>query len=576
MRNRNTENGALRLSRRGFVAGTFAAGALVGAGALAACSPEKPGGQQSAGTGRDASGQAGADDWLGVAPEIPASEIASTLETDLLIVGAGNGGLVAAATAAQEGMDFLLAEKNSVVCETRIWVGAVNSHYTKEAGIEVDPQRVLFELSRYASYKCDQEVIKVWINESAKLIDWLDEVHGPEYFLDTAMTPDSPYYIPELQHMYKSENGLPTAFPGMSDPPLMRNEALEKLIVDAGHEILFEHRLVKLLREDGGAVTGGVFETTAGYVQINAKNTLLTTGGYADNRVMMETLNPVVPRCCTANSFNPGNDGSGQRAALHIGAQRDPEATAMIFDRGAVPPGMAAGYVGDAFPGPIMQFMFGSQPFLKVDQDGRRFANESTPYDFITHAASLRRNGTYVQVFDRNCLADSMRFQTVGCSKIGPFILAMSEGDPDAAFAAEMEAGAVVKAESIEELAEKLQLPVDTFTATVERYNELFDKGVDEDFGKEAFRLSAIKEPPFYGVTLGGSLLTTIDGLTITPDMEVKDTEGNVIPSLYAAGDCSGSFFSGNYPELIIGVAVARTMTFARHAVLHIAGKSVL
>ncbi|MDR1421643.1 MAG: FAD-binding protein, partial [Coriobacteriales bacterium] len=566
------------LSRRSFLMGAGAAGALAATGTLGACAPKSaeeitPGGSPVA-----ASEGVG---WLGSAPEIDPASITETVDTDLLIVGAGNGGLVAAATAVELGIDFVLAEKNPAYTEDRVWIGAVNSHYTREAGLEVDPQKILFELSKYASNKVDQNVIKVWINESAAMIDWLDTVLGPVADFDTVLGPEGNWYIPPVQHIYGGQQGMPV----MGGPTTMggpsRNGALEQIVLDAGNIIHYEHRLEKLIREGNGPVTGGIFSRSDGsYLQINARNIILATGGYANNPTMIDALIPLVPACCTSNSYNPGNDGSGMKAALHVGASKDIEGTAMIFDRGAVPPGMAAGYVGEgderAFPGPIMQFVFGSQPFLKVDLNGRRFANESTPYDFITHAAATRKNGTYIQIFDASAAEDVMRFATIGCSKIGPMILlALGEGDPSKAFAQEIELGAVVQADTIEELAEKLEIPVDAFVTTVARYNELNEKQVDEDFGKESFRLSAIDTPPYYGVTLGGALLTTIDGLTITPDMQVLDTDKNIIEGLYAVGDVSGNFFANNYPELIVGTACGRTLTFGRHAVYHSAGKSV-
>ena len=94
----------------------------------------------------------------------------------------------------------------------------------------------------------------------------------------------------------------------------------------------------------------------------------------------------------------------------------------------------------------------------------------------------------------------------------------------------------------------------------------------NSDFGKEAYRLSEIRTAPFFGTWFGGSILTTVDGLRINPDMQVLDTEGHVIEGLYAAGDCSGSVFANNYPEYIVGCACGRTITFSRHAVRHMAG----
>lgn len=97
--------------------------------------------------------------------------------------------------------------------------------------------------------------------------------------------------------------------------------------------------------------------------------------------------------------------------------------------------------------------------------------------------------------------------------------------------------------------------------ATVARYNELAQKGVDEDYGKEAYRLRPITQAPFYGYFMGGPLLCTCDGLRINDKCQVYDTNHKTIGGLYAIGNCSGSFFSGNYPEFFVGVAVGRTMT---------------
>ena len=121
------------------------------------------------------------------------------------------------------------------------------------------------------------------------------------------------------------------------------------------------------------------------------------------------------------------------------------------------------------------------------------------------------------------------------------------------------EAGIVVKADTIEELAEKLGLPVEQFKATVDRYNELFDQQKDEDFGKEAYRLSQLRKAPFEGIRLsGGYLINTMDGIKIDENMNAVDTEGEPIEGLYVAGDCSGGYFATSYPNLLAGCAAGR------------------
>ena len=121
--------------------------------------------------------------------------------------------------------------------------------------------------------------------------------------------------------------------------------------------------------------------------------------------------------------------------------------------------------------------------------------------------------------------------------------------------------------ETQEELAEKLGLPVDAFTATVERYNELAAKGEDEDFGKEGYRLSTLQQAPFYGVRqAGGYLICTIDGIQIDDNMHAIDQDFKAIPGLYVIGDMSGNYFSGSYPSLMAGAAAGRSATFGRLA----------
>ena len=110
-----------------------------------------------------------------------------------------------------------------------------------------------------------------------------------------------------------------------------------------------------------------------------------------------------------------------------------------------------------------------------------------------------------------------------------------------------------------------------TFLATCDHYNEMFDAQEDDEFGKEAYRLSELRNPPFFGAWYGASFLTTVDGLRINEEMQVLDVNDQVIEGLYAAGDCSGSLFANNYPEYIVACACGRTVTFGRHVARHVA-----
>lgn len=557
------------MTRRGFV-GLGALAAVAGAAGLAGCAaPGKAdGGKQDAGEAASS-----APEWLGTEPQVADADIVETKETDFLIIGAGTAGMSAAASAAGLGLDFLLCEKNPGVQETREYIGLVNTPASIEAnGGPVDTMKLLNELTRYASGKCNQDVIKVWIDESAEFFEWMNpqmEAIGKQLVVDVPAphaTGGTDYMLPVLQHVYLTPY-----------TPPMRNDVFLTAVESAGNTPLWGHELVKLVHADG-KVTGAIFKTDAGYVQVNAKNTLLATGGYPADPVMMQALAPSAVACCTASSFAPNNNGYGLRAGIWAGAAKDPDASPMIFDRGAVAPGVDAGYLGEGadavLPGSIFQENIGSQPFMKVNRNGVRFANESAPYDTLCFQAGQQPGGVWCQIFDGNASEDILRFATIGCSAFANQM--MAAGMPIEEFCkVALDAGVMQKADTIEELADKLGFTgeaKDAFLAQVERYNAQFDAQLDDDYGKEAYRLSAIRTAPFYGCWFGGSLLTTLDGLTINADCQVMGVEGQVIEGLYAAGDVSGSFFSGNYPEYIVGSASGRSSVQGRHVARLLAG----
>lgn len=528
-----------------------------------------------------------ANDWLGKEPDIDETAITETVDTDILIVGAGNGGMFAAAYAAANGLNFRVIEQNANVQDTRHWYGAVDSAAAKEAGEPAtDKAKLLSEISRYASGKCDQRVVKTWINESAAMHDFMRSILEDKYGWVCDFTSGSEaawpaenaehntdYLYPVQEHNYmasESASGLP------------RNELLLQYIQELDYDVDFKTSLAKLEKNSEGRITGIIAQNTEDdhFIRYNAnKGVLLACGGFPGNPYMMEQLDPLGTSVTTACSYSPADKGYGIRAAVWAGANLDKEAAPMLFDRGVVAPGVDGGYVdsdtafgGKAFPGKIRQYNPGTQPFLKVNRNGERFANESCPYNDIVYAAAHQPGRVYAQICDANILEDAKRFHTIGCSAQtrngGEKYI---QGKMDEA----IEAGALFKCDTLDELADKMGFTgaaKDTFLATVERYNELYDKQNDEDFGKPAYRLSAIRTAPFYGCWLGASLLTTEQGIAINEKGQALDNNNQPMEGLYITGDMSGSFFANNYPCLMAGVAMGRTLTFAMKAVKQMAG----
>ena len=558
------------ISRRDFLRGTaasalgIAAAGLVPGAAVISASVAAAEGEKAAAPAADSKNPA----WLGEAPVILESSISEVWKTDLLIIGAGNGGMMAASVAADNGVDFRVLEQNSVVGDTRHWYGAINSSAAKAAGAEVDISLLRSEASRYTSGKMDQRVLNVWINESAAMHDYLAPIlEAAGLVCDFANDKEQEvehhtrYYCPPQQHFWNDYNP-------------QRNVLLKERIEAKGYYIDFNHSLVCLTKE-GNKVTGAIAQNvlTGAYVRVEAAwGVLIATGGYEGNPEMIEALAPIVPKCVTACSFNPSNKGMGIKAAMWAGAERDLEAAPMIFDRGLVAPGVNAGYVVNengekVFPSPVRQFNPGTQPFLKVDRDGVRFMDESQPYNDAVHAAACRKGGVYCQVFDSNVVSDVQRLFTLGCSAI-----TRMQGDAliEKTIEPQVEAGLVKKADTLEELADLLGFTgkaKENFLATCARYNELYDMQEDVDFGKPAYRLSELRKPPYYGLWLGGSLLCTGDALWINEDMQVLTPEREVIENLYATGNAAGTTFVDNYPELFPGMCLGRNLTFAKHVV---------
>lgn len=526
-------------------------------------------------------------DWLGKEPDIDEAAITETVDTDILIVGAGNGGMFAAAYAAANGLNFRVIEQNANVQDTRHWYGAVDSAAAKEAGEPAtDKAKLLSEISRYASGKCDQRVVKTWINESAAMHDFMRSILEDKYGWVCDFTSGSEaawpaenaehntdYLYPVQEHNYMASE---------RESGLARNELLLQYIQELGYDVDFKTSLAKLEKNSDGRITGVIAQSTEDdhFIRYNAnQGVLLACGGFPGNPYMMEQLDPLGTSVTTACSYSPADKGYGIRAAVWAGANLDKEAAPMLFDRGIVAPGVDGGYVdsdsafgGKAFPGKIRQYNPGTQPFLKVNRNGERFANESCPYNDIVYAAAHQPGRVYAQICDANILEDAKRFHTIGCSAQtrngGEKYI---QGKMDEA----IEAGALFKCDTLDELADKMGFTgaaKDTFLATVERYNELYDKQNDEDFGKPAYRLSAIRTAPFYGCWLGASLLTTEQGIAINEKGQALDTNNQPMEGLYITGDMSGSFFANNYPCLMAGVAMGRTLTFAMKAIKQMAG----
>ena len=522
-------------------------------------------------------------DWLGEAPEIAESDITEELDTEVLVVGCGTGGWLAAMTAADEGAKVLVVEKNASPTKIKEDIGSIDSKlqlasFDEFPEFKIDRMEALQDIVRYASGYVDSDLIKVWIDNSAETVDWLTDIlEGTGHWFMQFEGGVGDLNHPERDKAYATGHS-PHPAEGKPDDVTL-NTDMQAFVEERGGEIRCKTSLVKLEQDASGKVTGIIAQDTEDehYIRINAsKGVIVATGGYASNSQMMLALQPMTMKMKINTDKGSKSDGAGIKAMLWAGAAMDPCHASMMFNRCCCLPTETAGYKTNG-----QWFWFGEQPFLKVNLEGKRFCNESGPYEFMLHSMYMQPNHTYCDIFDANNKQYCEQFDEVGCCRLFPFPNgAISNRDYDSVWKSMtegekslLELGYLQKADTLEELAEKLNIPVDNFVATVERYNELCAKGVDEDYGKGAHRMTPVDTAPFYGIRTGAWHLTTMDGCRINTDMQVIREDGTPIEGLYATGDCTGGFFANQYPNLFTGLACGRTMTFGRRAAKIVANK---
>lgn len=508
-------------------------------------------------------------DWLGKAPEIAEKDIVQTVNTDILVVGCGTGGMFAVCAAAEEGAKVIGIDRFVTGTGIRDDLGARESRYQKKWGTKIDKFEYVRAMTMYAAGHVQQDLLKLWCDESGAAIDWYGDrlaERGVELWHESGDKVDPAYH----HHFPTGHSPRWRTSNDGTGKPLNGNKVLYDYAVKHGARFDYNTRMVKLEKKNG-RVTGCIALNKDGkYVRYNAaKGVVVATGGYALNYKMLAALQPWTLRVIGRNRSMPGAHGDGIRACLWVGAKMDETHSAMKFDRCALRPDQPNG-PETAKSGDVGMFWMASQPWLKVNADGRRFINESGTYENILHSDEYQKGHCHYTLFDSNWTKYVKQFKMHGCSRLIPFENGADPNIPYQVFQKKyfpvlLEKGFLMKADTIEDLARLLKLPPAELAATVKRYNQMCKDGEDLDYGKEAFRMTPLDKPPFYGAKNTGDILCTMDGIQINTNMNAIDTEGNPIPGLYVIGNDSGSYFANTYPNLSTGMACGRTVTFGRH-----------
>lgn len=532
------------ISRRNLLKGATLGAAGVAAMGLFGCGPTTAASKDSA-----AAGEGAAKHTWEVAPE-PITDIASTVDTEVLVIGGGYSGTCCALNAAENGTKVVLVEKDTVLNGHGVGgTGAVASRAMDELNITLD---LPFEMARWVATcggRCRESLVGKWFRESERCMNWLLDVAESDGAKAMVTVGSNSAVHPEADSYHMIFGGQLTG-DAINIATYIPYLFMEKAKETGNAEFVFEAPAVQLVTDESGAVTGAICETDEGYVQYNAsKGVVLATGDVSYNDEYINEFAPIANKVMTRLCSDQGNTGDGHNMAAWVGGafQDGPWPTMMH-------PQAAAMYHG---------------PFLFINPDGKRFMNEATWVQ--GKCVGVMVNGGYDHawsIFDAGFQDDNTASLEVGGGMFWDSFRAVgtSPADASASHAESVEKGVTdtpdnyKKADTLEELLEQLDVDVETAKATIERYNEMCKAGQDTDFYKNPKCLFAIEDGPFYATKVAPGLLAVVGGIQISDNFEVMSAEGQPIKGLYAIGNCSGNMYAYDYPINVQGNSHGRCL----------------
>jgi succinate dehydrogenase/fumarate reductase flavoprotein subunit len=488
-----------------------------------------------------------------VAPDpIADSAITETIEDDIIIVGGGMSGFTTAVSAAEKGASVTLFSAASAPISRGGSNFARNSKVMEELGITpFDPVPYFYHEMRAASFAIDQTKWMRGYNNSEEAMNWMIDI-ARAAGLDVIMERDNSFDLgPNYAHAFSTLGNSTMVSTGQQGAV----EALEAKAKEYGVQIIYDTKAEQLIREDNntGRVTGVVASkmSDGSYVKFVAKKAVvLATGDFSSNKEMLAAYCPqVLPlvgyeqgEIDYNTSFNLTGiyGGDGQKMGLWIGAAWQ-----------------------HAYPNaPMMQGAWGGshEPCgfhmgLNVNMNTERYQREdiSAPYS-SNHLLSQPGNiayGIWTANYPQAILDKGHEWYTFGMDYTLPsltpeeLVKMWDEG---------VSTGKYFKADTLDDLAKQLDLDATKLKAVVKRYNELCDKGIDEDFHKNPDFLVKIDEAgPFYAAQNYAMFMTVMGGLRTSVNMEVCDEDDKPIPGLFNVGAMIGDMYANTYNFAVPG-----------------------
>ena len=563
-----------KISRRQFLQGSMAAAAVTAVGMLGSV-PAYAEEAKSAEQVLNADSQPKWSFEIPPAP-IPEDQIAETFEADVVVVGAGTAGLCTAVSAQESGLNVILISASKGPVSRGGSNHAFGSRLMDEKGIKHESINQALRKELLAAHgNVDERKWYNYVRDSREAMDWmLDQMdaEGVHYGLEGIphlYDENDVMYMSPGSHCFNDSNDSIPAGLGQQ----VAVEALARRLEAMGGTIYYKTIGRQLIREDNntGRVSAVVAEREDGsYAKFaGAKAVVLATGDFSADRDMVAKYCPAVlplvenpevdyDRGLFVNGIFPGD---GHKMGLWVGAgwQKAPIAPMIIGGAFCAQPSL-------------------SHTGLVMNSQGKRFSNEQSIFALSAVKNLQQTDGTVYGIWGSNYAEEG-----------GPWYKANSwyEDAPmtteetlaywdSCAESGMMSSGAAtmsacVKGDTIEEVIEKLGLPAETIE-TVNRYNELCEKGEDTDFFKDPKLMVAIKDGPFYGCGGGKvSMLTVCGGLRTDDNMQVCQDDDTPIEGLYNVGIMVGDMYSGVYTFLTQGMNYGACVTFGYRLGRHLA-----
>ncbi len=475
---------------------------------------------------------------LAAAVMTPAMAADQTLNTDVVVIGAGCGGTAAGLAAKELGVNVIMLEKLGVTggtCKFSEGIMAVESKMQRDWNYGLTKDDAFQKIMRYGHWRGNARVVRTFVEKTASTIDWM-QGNGVKFEKLFSNYPDGLY----TWHIYEGRGaGWLSKY----------QEKFQKL----GGTIMMETPATELIQGKDGVVRGVIAKNKAGdKITINSKAVVIATGGFGANKEMMQKYMRFPGVDGLAQN---GKTGDGINMAWKAGAAEDGTEVQASYRPGPKGVGTTNQVAASA-----------KQPHLWLNKDGDRFVDETVMLDWPFAGNALERNGGSMWVvYDADTL-DYMKTQGIdlGVGVMVPVATKLTKFDSE--WAAAEAAGWAKKAGSLDELAQKTGMKADILKKNIEEYNGYAAIRHDGLFAKSAKYMRPVKKAPFYAINLVATSLGTLGGIKINDKWEVVRNDGTAIKGLYAAGNDAGGMYGDSYDLLMAGSTIAWAVNGGRIA----------